>query len=158
MKAIQPVHAHAPGDIPNLFAEAWNRRDAAGIAGLFAEDAEFVNVTGLWWHDREAIWKAHDYGLRVIFKDSRLEVREKKVRQLSEDVALVHARMRLSGQSGHSEAGRPGVRFTVFSFVARRQEEGWLCVSAHNTDQVPGKETNVVDERGEVRAVDYRGE
>lgn len=34
MKAIQPVYAHAPGDIPNLFAEAWNRRDAAGIAGL----------------------------------------------------------------------------------------------------------------------------
>ncbi len=56
--------------IAEIWVEAWNRRDADRLADLFAEDAEFVNVTGLWWHDREAIRRAHDYGLRTIFDQS----------------------------------------------------------------------------------------
>ena len=49
----------SPASIPKVFVEAWNNRDADKLASLFDEDAELVNVTGLWWHDREAIRKAH---------------------------------------------------------------------------------------------------
>lgn len=38
-------------EIPYLFKEAWNQYDADGIANLFFEDADFVNVTGKWWDD-----------------------------------------------------------------------------------------------------------
>jgi len=38
--------AEEPEDIPKLFVEFWNQKDAAGIASLFKEDAEFVNVVG----------------------------------------------------------------------------------------------------------------
>lgn len=51
--------AYRPEEIPSLFVEAWNRRDPNRIASLFDQDAEFVNVTGLWWHDRASIRKAH---------------------------------------------------------------------------------------------------
>ena len=37
----------SPEHIVHGFAEAWNRRDAAALAALFAEDADFVNVVGL---------------------------------------------------------------------------------------------------------------
>lgn len=37
-----------PESIPVVFVEAWNRRDPDTLASLFDEDAEFVNVTGLW--------------------------------------------------------------------------------------------------------------
>ncbi|MBE7413038.1 MAG: virulence RhuM family protein [Leptospiraceae bacterium] len=33
-----------------------------------------INVVGLWWNNRQAIFNAHDYGLRVIFKDSVLSI------------------------------------------------------------------------------------
>lgn len=84
-----------PERIPELFALAWNRRDPDGIADLFDEDAEFVNVTGLWWHDRAAIRKAHAYGLEKIFADSTLEVVETRVKALGADVSVVYAKMRL---------------------------------------------------------------
>ena len=88
-----------PEDIPKTFVEAWNRRDADGIADLFDEDAEFVNVVGIWWHDREAIRKAHAYGLERIFNNSTLRLGTVKVKYLADDIAVVHARMSLSGQT-----------------------------------------------------------
>lgn len=144
-----------PDTIPIRFAEAWNERRADKIAGLFEEDADFVNVVGIWWETREDIQKAHDYGLRVIFNESDLNVTKTKVRQLSDDAAVVHARMRLKGQTGRDKSDKPEMRFNIFTFVARKTKAGWICVAAQNTDIVPGKETNLVKD-GELAAVDYR--
>ncbi|MCC5913276.1 MAG: SgcJ/EcaC family oxidoreductase [Balneolaceae bacterium] len=146
----------SPEDIPALFAGAWNRRSAGDIAALFDKDADFVNVVGIWWENREDIRKAHDYGLRVIFNESNLKVTKTKVRQLSDDTAVVHARMRLKGQSKRKQADKPEMRFNIFTFVVRKKEDNsWICVAAQNTDIVPGKETNMVKD-GEISAVDYR--
>jgi uncharacterized protein (TIGR02246 family) len=123
---------------------------------LFEDEAEFVNVTGLWWHDRPSIRKAHAYGLERIFNASTLSIDETRVKQLSHDVAVVHARMTLSGQTPIGKIARPGSRTNVFSFVARRAGDGWLCASAHNTDVVPHMETNIIDDEGVFRAANYR--
>jgi hypothetical protein len=40
-----------------MFVDAWNHRDPDALAALFDTDAEFVNVTGLWWHTRDEIRK-----------------------------------------------------------------------------------------------------
>ena len=147
--------ATRPEQIPSLFAEAWNRRDADSLASLFEDDAEFVNVTGLWWHDRASIRKAHAYGLERIFNASTLAIDETRAKQLADDVAVVHARMTLSGQTPIGKIKRPGTRTSVFSFVVRRVGESWLCVSAHNTDVVPHMETNIVDDEGVFRTANY---
>jgi uncharacterized protein (TIGR02246 family) len=144
-----------PGDIAEAFAAAWNARDANALAALFEDEAEFVNVVGLWWHDREAIRRAHAYGLTRIFPDSTLRVGTARVKPLADGVALVQARMRLEGQTPTGNAARPGVRMNVFTFVMRRVGDGWLCAAAHNTDVVPGAETNVVDDDGRLRPADY---
>ena len=153
--ANHPV-ATRPQQIPSLFAEAWNSRDPDSLASLFEDDAEFVNVTGLWWHDRAAILKAHAYGLERIFSESKLSINETRVKQLSQDVAVVHARMTLSGQTPIGKIKQPGSRTNVFSFVTRRVGDGWLCASAHNTDVVPHMETNIVDDDGAFRAANYQ--
>ncbi len=132
------------------------RRDADALAALFDEDAEFVNVTGLWWHDREAIRRAHAYGLSVIFPDSTLTLQRVTVKRLRDDVAVVHARMRLTGQSPPGDQPAPGPRTTIFSFVVHRTAGGWRCASAQNTDVVPGMETHLRAADGTLRAVDYR--
>ena len=151
---------YPPFDRPEAIAEiwvaAWMRRDADALAALFDEDAEFVNVTGLWWHDRDAIRKAHAYGLAVIFPDSTLTLRRVTTKWLRDDVAIVHARMHLTGQSPIDDQPAPGPRTTVFSFVVHRTPDGWRCASAQNTDVVPGMETHLRGEDGALRAVDYR--
>jgi uncharacterized protein (TIGR02246 family) len=145
-----------PEDVVATFVDAWNRRDPDMLAALFDSDAEFVNVTGLWWHTREEIRKAHAYGLTRIFRDSVLTATDVRVKWLSNEIAVVHARMTLTGQSPVNEISEPRQRSNVMSFVVHRTTEGWRCASAHNTDVVPGAETNVVDDQGRLRSVSYR--
>lgn len=148
--------AKKPEDIPALFVEAWVARDAEMLASLFTEAAEFVNVVGLWWHNRDDIRKAHAYGFEKIFSDSDLVIRKTKVRFLTDDIAVVHARMRLKGQTKKGEVEIPSVRQNIFSFLVQKFDEHWLCVSAHNTDIVPGAETNIIDEKGNFNSISYR--
>ena len=148
--------AHRPEQIPSLFVEAWNKRDPDRIASLFDEEAEFVNVTGLWWHDRASIRRAHAYGLERMFNESTLTADEVRVKQLSDTVAVVHARLSLSGQTPIGSIKRPGSRANIFSFVVHRVGEAWLCAAAHNTDVVPHMETHVIDDDGAFRAANYR--
>jgi hypothetical protein len=84
-------------------------------------------VAGLWWHDRKAIRKAHAYGLSRIFAQSTLSVRETRVMQLAAGVAVVHARVRLEGQTpvaGDSSLLRASRRsWTVCAFSSGRSSE-----------------------------------
>lgn len=143
-----------PEDVPEHFAQAWNRGDAAALADLFVPDADFVNVVGLWWRDRESIHRAHDYGLRVIFPGSALRVSGVRVRELGDDAAVVHCRWSITGQTS-LDGGPAGRRSGVFTFVVQRGFDGWRAVAAHNTDRVPGAETHVSGETG-LTPTDYR--
>ncbi len=143
-----------PEDMPRLFVANWNNRRADLLAELFEANADFINVVGLWWENRPAIFKAHAYGLQVIFPNSTLQAGRIKVNQLSEDAAIVHARMQLTGQT--APEGQAGTRHTIFTFVLRRNGTYWLCVSAQNTDIVPGAETYIRTEGGTLRPADYR--
>ncbi|MEO0999646.1 MAG: SgcJ/EcaC family oxidoreductase [Pseudomonadota bacterium] len=143
-----------PEALPAAFAEAWMARDAAALAALFAEDADFVNVTGLWWHDRAAIERAHAYGLSTFFRASTLRVGAVRTRPLGPDHAVVTCRMTLTGQIAPG-GGPAGPRQTVFTFVAQRTPAGWQAVAGRNTDIAPGKETHVAGPEG-LTPTDYR--
>ena len=150
------VAPRKPEDIPELFVEYWNRRRADVMAQLFEDDADFVNVVGLWWNNRQNIFKAHDYGLRVIFNNSALSVIRIKTKMLTEEIAVVHAKLRLTGQTSAEEI-KAGTRRTILSFVVRKNKEGlWSAVSAQNTDIAGGAETNIRKEDGSLRPIDYR--
>ena len=142
-----------PQHFPAAFARAWASREGAQIAALFTEDADFVNVTGLWWTGRDAIAKPHDYALKSFFAETELRPGRIETRRLGPDHAVVRCRFTLSGQRG-PDGGTAGPRQTILVFVLQRGAEGWHAVTAQNTDVVPGKETHVND--GGLQAVDYR--
>jgi uncharacterized protein (TIGR02246 family) len=145
----------SPADIPALFARAWNDRDPDALALLFDEDAEFVNVTGLCSHDRDSIRKAHATRLEGISNTSTLVTGETKVKLLSPEVAVVHARLTLSGEASAGALAHPGERTTIVSFVVHRVGDRWRCASAHNTDVIPNTQTNVIDEAGVFGLANY---
>lgn len=153
MKKHNPVLD--PEQIPHRFKEAWNRYDPDGIADLFYENADFVNVTGKWWDNKTDIWKAHDFGLRIIFQHSQLEVLKVKVKMPAENIAVVHARIQIHGQT-ENKGAQAGERRTMFLFVAKKENDAWLVVSAQNTD-ITGEQTNLRDEKGALKSVSYKG-
>ncbi len=140
--------------VARAFFDRWNDGDADGIGALFAEDADFVNVVGLWWRNRKAIRKAHDYGFQRIFQNAGVEITELVTRALTPDIHIVHTVSTLDGQSGvdGSEAGR---RVAVISMVTRRMPSGFEIVSCQNTDRVEGADTHVVEGDG-FRPASYR--
>ncbi len=140
--------------VTRAFFDRWNRGDAEGLGELFVEDADFVNVVGLWWRDRRAIRKAHAYGFERIFRNATLQLVELKVRELSPDVHIVHTVSTLDGQTG-PDGGSTGTRVAVISVVAHRRDDGFRIVSCQNTDRVAGADTHVVDADG-FRPVSYR--
>ncbi len=143
-----------PEEIPAQFAAAWMNRDAEALAALFVEDADFVNVVGLWWHNRADIQRAHAYGLRVIFDQSTLRAGGIRTRSLGEGYAVVHCRWHLTGQ--RDPAGELlGERTAVMVFVAEQTPLGWQVVTAQNTDVIPGSETLGIGSDG-VETLNYQ--
>lgn len=142
-----------PAGFPKAFADAWHSRDGHRIGALFAEDADFVNVTGLWWRRQADIARAHDYALKSFFGDTTLTPRVVTTRQLGPDHAVVHCRFHLSGQTA-PDGTTAGDRRTILIFVLRRTATGWQAVAAQNTDVAPGKETLL--NTGRLDPVDYR--
>ncbi|NBB87578.1 MAG: SgcJ/EcaC family oxidoreductase [Bacteroidetes bacterium] len=143
-----------PEHIPERFAAAWNAKDPDDIGALFAEDADFVNVVGLWWRRKQRIWKAHEIGLRTFFRDSTLTIEQTEVKYITDAVATAHARWTIRGQYA-PDGTTAGDRQGIFLFVAHQQADGWICVAAHNTDLLPGKESIVIDEAGRAEGAAY---
>lgn len=153
-EAVAVKNASTPQQIPELFAEGWNKKDAQALGAVFATDADFVNVVGLWWNDRETIMDRHAYGFERIFADSFMTLIEVRVRSLGQDHAVVHALWEVTGQN--TEHGqKAGARTGIFSFVAERDGEIWRAVSAQNTDRAPGMQTHVA-EGGTLRTASYK--
>lgn len=133
----------APEDVAQGFVEAWNDHDPDALAELFVDDADFVNVVGLWWEERRDIRRAHARGFRVMFGSSQMRLVRTKVRQLGSSAAVVHALWEMSGQVDPDGDG-VGDRRGVFVFVVERSDgTGWRAVAAQNTDRVDDAETLV---------------
>lgn len=140
--------------IARAFFDRWNQGDADGIGDLFVEDADFVNVVGIWWQRRSQIRKAHEYGFRKIFGDSYVNITELKARKLTDNIEIVHTVSTLDGQTGPSDEV-PERRIAVISMVTVRQGmDGFRIVSCQNTDRVEGMDTHVRSQ-SELRPVKY---
>jgi hypothetical protein len=64
--------------------------------------------------------------------------------------------MLLKGQSPVKGEAATGKRKNVFTFVLHKIGAEWRCSAAHNTDVIPGAETNIVDSEGKLHPKNYR--
>src|SRR5450631_1456837 len=74
-----------------------NRHAIKSLASLFADDAQFVNVIGLWWHGRAEIQEQHEALHATRMRISHLVATETAVQLLRPDVAVLHMRWQLTG-------------------------------------------------------------
>lgn len=116
--------------------DAWNRHDMKAFAALFAEDADFVNVIGMWWRGRAEIQKEHEALHATRMKNSHLTSAETVVRFLRSDVAVVHVRWELTEDTGLEGKPLPPRKGILIHVVAKMGNE-WLITSSQNTDIVP---------------------
>jgi uncharacterized protein (TIGR02246 family) len=123
--------------VVQAFADCWNRHDIDGFAQLFAQDAEFVNVVGLWWKGRDEIRKAHQFTHATMFKNSRLTIEAVFVRFPVEEIAIARARWLLEGHVSPEGTALP-LRDGILLNVLSRGPAGWLIIDSQNTDILEG--------------------
>lgn len=124
--------AESPEAYTRSFAQAWLAQDAAGLGALFAEDADFLSLTGAWAEGRGPVEKLVRGEWKGAFAKARLVTGRMKLRPLGPGVAVVHQRFVLSGLRNEdgSDAGRIA---TVLIATLARQPAGWVAVSAQFT-------------------------
>jgi uncharacterized protein (TIGR02246 family) len=126
-----------PNDIPVRFIEAWNRHDMVALAQLFAADARFVNVVGMFWRSRTEIEAAHVATHKTIFANSRLTILAVEAQSLVTNCVAIHMRWRLEGQLG-MEGEQDVPRHGILLFILRAIDDNWEIIVAQNTDIMPG--------------------
>lgn len=123
--------------VVRAFADCWNRHDMNAFAGLFAAEAEFVNVVGLWWKGRDEIRQAHEFVHATLFRNSRLTLAEVFVRLPVEGIAIARSRWTLEGHVSPDGAALPA-RNGILLNVLSRGPAGWSIIDSQNTDIIEG--------------------
>jgi len=117
------------------FNEAWGRHDADGMVESLADDAQFVTVNGAWTKTRadylDLMRRLH--GPDGPFRMSTRETPEMRVCFLAPDVAMMHSRFHIYGDTEESARTGIGTR------VVRRLDGEWRTVAVQNTDVRAGR-------------------
>jgi uncharacterized protein (TIGR02246 family) len=126
-------HSESARGVSDSFVDAWNRHDTAAFAALYAENADFVNVLGVWLRGRAAIQEHHATIHAARMKTSRLMALETEVRFLRPDVALIHVHWELTGEVGPDGAALP-TRQGILSHVVVKTGGKCHITSTQNTE------------------------
>src|SRR6516164_6800711 len=119
------------------FSVAWAEHNGHKLAGIMAEDVDFVTVRGVWLQGRANFEKYHTRILSGRFRDSTNTPLEIRVRFLHPDEAVVHWSWAIEGEKGADGSLQPK-RFGIMTMVARKTDKGWKVVVAQNTNGGPG--------------------
>jgi uncharacterized protein (TIGR02246 family) len=98
---------------------------------LWAEDAQLVNVVGMWWRSRQQILIATRAYHASFFKDNRVEVLSIESRALASDVATAVIKLKQSAfvkPDGLTEPERTDI--LTLTLV---KGDGWLIAHGQNT-------------------------
>jgi uncharacterized protein (TIGR02246 family) len=116
---------------------AWNQHDMKAWADCFAEDAEYLSVSGTYWHGRAEIEANLGELHRSVFRDSRFRPVEWTIRMIASQAALVHLTWRMKEKRGLAGWIDRETRRGILTLVLERSGDRWLIRSAHNTDMLP---------------------
>jgi uncharacterized protein (TIGR02246 family) len=139
---ISPIAAASPEDdeqairqVEARWQDAWNRHDMDALAGLFTDDAAFVQVNGRRWNGPAEIKKNHAAVHTMMFKESVWSNHDTDVRFLTPDVAVVHQTWGMIGDRNPDGSPRPP-RDGIFTQVFVKRDGKWLITAAQNTNIV----------------------
>lgn len=132
-----------PIQLVHEYIRAWDAKDADAIGRLFVEDADFINVVGLWWTGRHSIVKAQQFGFQNAFANATISIIKVTQRFLGDDAAVVTAQWQISGQVDPDREPVDPRRGVISATLVKLADGTWLGVSCQNTDIAMAADTFV---------------
>jgi len=121
--------------IPQTFIDAWNTHDAGAIAGLMAEDVDFVSVGAVWLHGRSDVATFNERMMTGRFTDTQMKLLGTRVSFLTPEIAVVHWAWQMQGDRNTDNTLKPP-RYGIMLMVVKLGPGGWLVESAENTPAI----------------------
>jgi uncharacterized protein (TIGR02246 family) len=118
-KAVREVIADFSRTLNQYDFKAWSR--------LFADDADFVVITGKYLKGRNEIEKYHTAIWAGVYKDSHQAFTSVAIRFIRPEVAVVHLDAEITYNSAKDK------RTGLVTFVLTKQANRWLIAVAQNT-------------------------
>ena len=149
-----PTPLAGPLEVVAKFAAAWESKDAAALGSLFAEDADYVNVVGLWWTSRHSIQRVFKRSFKDEFKTATFTFEKVSFRQVGSDAAVLHGRWQISGQVDPEDEVADVRRGMIMFVLEKVADASWLIVSAQATDIAIAADTLIARD-GQLTATSY---
>ena len=111
---------------------AWNKHDMEAFTKAFRDDAEGINVPGMYWRGKPAVLK-HLVDFHATFlKDCEEYLEEVQVRSLGDGYAMAVSIWKVDGFPGPGGIDVPAERHRS-TLVLAKGTDGWKVVHFHNT-------------------------
>jgi len=149
----QPVTTGSPSEEAAIrqvmadLAAAWNKHDIGAYSELFTEDVDFTNWRGtLRVHGRAELRSSHAPLFAGMFRRSRIDVGDVRVRGLSPTTVAVHCVWEVEGIIDYDGKGTIPRRTYLPLFILTKDHGTWLIAVMHNVlvqPLPPGAEENI---------------
>jgi uncharacterized protein (TIGR02246 family) len=120
------------------FDEAFNRHDADAVAALFTEDAEFINVAGMWWRGKAEIRRGTAFVLANIFQNTTIQTDSVSVRFPTRDTAIAVIAQHTVGSFVLPDGTRIASTNNRLTYFLVNAAGRWLITGGQNTEIRPG--------------------
>jgi uncharacterized protein (TIGR02246 family) len=111
---------------------SWNKHDMNEMATLLTEDAEWVNVVGMWWRGRADVRQAHVVYHDTVFKETPYHAQAVTVRFVNPDTAIASVKWKKGSFVAPNGVTYPEAE-DMMSMLWVRQSGKWLIALGHNT-------------------------
>jgi uncharacterized protein (TIGR02246 family) len=114
------------------FAATWNRHDMDAMHDLCTDDAEWINIVGMHWRGKAAVYKGHDALHKTTFADTEMTIEDVKARAIAPGVVCAVAGMTFGAHvdpTGREEVGME----TMGTYLLLDTGDSWKIVHFHNT-------------------------
>ena len=114
------------------FETGWNHHDMDVMFQAFTQDAEWVNIGGMWWRGLKNVKQAHRVYHDTFFANTSFNIDEIHVRLVAPDTAVAVVRWKKGSFLPPDGQLRPPGR-DLMSLVLVRKGGNWLITAGHNT-------------------------
>jgi uncharacterized protein (TIGR02246 family) len=131
----KPLAAETDSEVRQVvseFAATWNRHDMDAMHDLCTADAEWINIVGMHWRGRAAVYKGHDALHKTTFAKTDMTIEDVKPRAIAPGVICAVATMTFGPHV--DPTGREIIDLeTMGSFVLTSDGDTWKIAHFHNT-------------------------
>jgi uncharacterized protein (TIGR02246 family) len=131
-RSVSPSEEQSIRAVLMDYCTCWNRHDMTALAELFADDAQWVNIVGMYWPSKTALVSGHTVFHRTFFQTTDIELRNVEIRNIAPDVCAAVVLLKV-GPFTPPDGTPRATSENRLSIVLTKRDGRWRIVHGHNT-------------------------